>query len=192
MSDVTLGQLTTIDTPRDAIHVAVIPMKAATDLDAGSPVNQHGWKSDYAPVGIVDPFLTRVVKKGEVFWCMLYPKSIVGMRHHWVHPAFPSETEKGFPFTPEESKAWLEAFCRTQDCPDYDTVVAAALGEYVEPIEWYGSEAYSIQDYGDGDIYLFFSGRDAHSSIPPEFWDHVENATGKKCPVRATTFSCSC
>lgn len=42
------------------------------------------------------------------------------------------------------------------------------------------------------DEYISVGGSDAHGSIPPEFWDHVEAVTGKKQELRPAYFSCSC
>ena len=63
----------------------------------------------------------------------------------------------------------------------------AGVGGEIENIDPEYYETYT----NDGE-YLHFDGRDAHGVIPPEFWDHVENYTGKPCPLRATYFSCSC
>lgn len=77
--------------------------------------------------------------------------------------------------------------------PDYDVVMAAAVGDPVSDVEGYADygQAYSIHDTSDGG-YLLFNGRDAHCEIPDEFWDHVEMVTGRTVPHRVSSFSCSC
>ena len=41
---------------------------------------------------------------------------------------------------------------------------------------------------------MHFSGIDAHGSIPPEFWEHVENVIDRKVGPneRPEYFSCAC
>jgi hypothetical protein len=175
---------------RDAVHIALAPVTAADRLYPGQHIgfrkgNEMVGVSDQ-PLGIVDPFLPSFVETGERFWMFLYPNTISGLRHVWTHPSFMPETPQ---YTKEESEKWLREFCRTADCPSYEVVIAAAVGDPVSPVDGYKEEAYE----NDGD-YLFFSGRDAHSSIPSEFWDHVQNLTGKEIPSykRAKAFSCSC
>ena len=79
---------------RDAIHVAVAPVTAATTLTPGQHV---GLVSEATPdlvgptddnIGIVDPFLTADVEPGQRFWLFLHPNTVTGMRHIWSHPSF--------------------------------------------------------------------------------------------------------
>jgi len=207
----TLGTIIGPNEKRDAIHLAVEPMIAKMDLLPGEHVTATGYATDGNDgVGIVDPFLKTKVCRGERFWLVIYPRMIHSLRHVWTHPAFSDEEEivtlrvegkmiTGEFFTPSDSEKWLRKWISEADCPDFDTVISAALGESSEYDEDYGGDVYEIQYYPDwrsGDKkqkpFLFFRGRDAHSSIPDEFWDHVENFTGLKCPVRAIGFSCSC
>lgn len=188
-----LGTIPKGDEGRDAVHVAIVPACAGEPLLIGSPVRMNSKNKAVAckakdAIGVVDPFIAQNqggIDRDSWFWLCLYPKTITGLRHVWEHPWFDVVQKQ------KESEKWLRDFIASADCPDYDTVIAAALGEHVDEIEGYGGPAYQISRYGT-ESYLTFLGRDAHSSIPPEFWDHVENVTGKKCPVRATGFSCSC
>lgn len=188
-----LGTIPKGDEGRDAVHVAIVPVTAAEALLSGSPVKINSENRAEAckakdAIGVADPFRAQnngAIAKGSWFWLCLYPKTITGLRHVWEHPWFDVVQKQ------KESEKWLRDFIASADCPDYDTVIAAALGEHVEGVEGYNATAYVVSRYGTG-TYLHFHGRDAHSAIPPEFWDHVENVTGKKCPVRANGFSCSC
>jgi hypothetical protein len=89
MDDLKLGTLIeqsrTVE--RDAVHIAVAPLIATSELFPGQRINVEG-KSDLAGVGIVDPFLSHKVETGERFWCFLYPGSITSLRHEWSHPIF--------------------------------------------------------------------------------------------------------
>jgi len=87
------------ETRRDAIHIAVAPLVAGMLLKPGQPVyiidrSTEGkllawsvFNMDSA-IGIVDPFLTEDVQKGQVFWLCLKPNSITSLKHVWTHPSF--------------------------------------------------------------------------------------------------------
>lgn len=203
----TLGTIIGPNEKRDAIHLAVIPAEAGEDLHPGDDVHLldgKAYRASYGSkdaIGIVDPFIRgqsyRSIQQGNRFWVVIYPRVITSLRHVWTHPSIPDEI--GPPaaagVTDEQkarSEKWLRQWIKNADCPSFETVIAAATGEHVEDIDGYGS-SYRIEDYGDGPM-LFFSGRDAHSSIPPEFWDHIEIYTGKRVPAerRAVGFACSC
>lgn len=74
----------------DAIHVAIRSVFASEDLNPADHVGlidiQHAGKTD-DPIGIVDPYLTEPVKKGQKFLLCVYPNTITDMRHSWSHPA---------------------------------------------------------------------------------------------------------
>lgn len=94
-----VGQIVTDPSAaRDAIHVAVIPMKAGCFLKPGEHVeirrNSYGEILPVAPgkgVGVVDPYLTEDVRPGQMFWLFLYPNTVTSLRHVWSHPAFKSK-----------------------------------------------------------------------------------------------------
>lgn len=83
---------------RDAIHVAVAPLVAGTDLVPGQKfilVNGDAFPAAEevdglsSAVGVVDPFLNSTgVKKGQKFWGLIVPGTITSLRHAWGHPAF--------------------------------------------------------------------------------------------------------
>lgn len=73
---------------KDAIHIAMISVKAVCRLYPGQKVDRDGLPTFISPVGIVDPFLSSFVEPEEYFWLCLFPKSITGMRHVWTHPDF--------------------------------------------------------------------------------------------------------
>jgi hypothetical protein len=189
-----VGKLAPADAGRDAIHVAVAPVVAAEQLYPGQHVglNAEGEADGTsARVGVVDPYYTDRIFKGERFFLFLYPGSISSLRHVWEHAAF--AVEGAVPVAALDDKAaseqWLRAFAKVSDCPSYDVLIAAAAGKDVAANSEYHSTAYE----NDGE-FLTFYGRDAHGEIPPEFWHHVEVATGVKIPSskRAPFFSCSC
>lgn len=173
-----IGKLLDEGQERDAIHIAVAPVVAATQLSAGMRVgffpDGRVARLPQEVIGIVDPFLTETVHEGERFWLFLLPNTITSLKHNWTHPSFAAPTPDA---NKVASEAWLRNFCANADCPGYEEVIATAVGG--------GSEQWNAD-------YLHFNGSNAHGEIPPEFWVHVENVTGRKIERRATNFSCSC
>src|SRR6185369_2164981 len=94
MSESLLGTIITSDHKRDAIHVAIVPMVAAETLLPGQKIGRvdastlKASASAVKIIGIVDPFLTKPVHSGEWFYLCLFPGTVTGMRHHWMHPEF--------------------------------------------------------------------------------------------------------
>ena len=94
MNDATLkllGKLVEGNPPRDAVHVAVVPVEAGVALEPGQHVglSSDGTATPTRPhIGIVDPLLTARVQPGQRFWLWLYPGTITSLVHHWTHPAF--------------------------------------------------------------------------------------------------------
>jgi hypothetical protein len=202
----TLGTIITENEKRDAIHLAVENVVAKERLLPGQHVTADGRltgldRDDLVGVGIVDPFLSAPVMPGQRFWLVIYPRQIHSLRHVWTHPAFPEP----FPFEIIEpvkenntltSEQWLRSFCASSDCPSYETVIAAVkedgFGRLIKAVQV--QEDYNYGTYTLDDEYFHFNGIDAHSEIPPEFWDHIERVIGQRVGPerRAKSFSCSC
>ncbi len=92
-----LGELCDDAARRDAVHVAVAPVTAGQQLEPGDHVGLVGgvavtaWhRDDFHVIGVVDPFLTTSVDRGQRFWLLLYPNTVTSLRHVWTHPAFKS------------------------------------------------------------------------------------------------------
>lgn len=191
----TLGMIIGPEQKRDAIHLAVEPVQAGEKLYPGQDINLVNGLAMKAVIseglGIVDPFLKHAVLAGERFWLVVYPRQIHSLRHVWTHPAFPNAPELAdlkavYIDRKSESEAWLRKFCKDNDVPNYDFILKAVEGKLPEDYTDEGLGASITEDYFN--VY----GTDAHSGIPPEFWDHLENITGKKMDVRPDHFSCSC
>lgn len=92
-NDPKLGEPPPADARRDAIHIALAPVTAGATLKPGQRVGlidpqTVGPQEPY--VGIIDPYLTKSVKKGETCWLCLFPYTVTSLRHEWEHPAFPA------------------------------------------------------------------------------------------------------
>jgi hypothetical protein len=177
----TLGTIIGENEKRDAIHLAVIPVKAGCVLRAGQyiTVNDGVATSDHRGPGIVDPFLFGDITEGQNFWMVLRPRIIKSLRHVWSHPDFPDENISQSPnevseiFTKAKSEKRIRDFLSTIDDLEYEEFLAAALSVY--------------NDYESLNFGKVVSGE-----IPDDIWDHVEIVTGKKITNRPTYFACSC
>ncbi|ATW58155.1 hypothetical protein CNR35_00059 [Pseudomonas phage inbricus] len=96
----TLGMIHFTDHGRDAIHLAVEQVTAASaSLAPGDRIgiiDGHAyragieWDGKKVPYhGIVDPFLQRGPVVGERFWFVMRPREVRSLRHVWEHPDFP-------------------------------------------------------------------------------------------------------
>lgn len=98
MNEPKLGELITDPTAaRDAIHIAIEPVMAVQTLFPGQRVGLRGFNKESGRylvgdsddlIGIVDPFLTLPVQRGQQCYLYLFPKTITSLRHSWSHPAF--------------------------------------------------------------------------------------------------------
>ena len=173
----TLGTVISSTESRDAIHLAVEPIEAAQTLGPGDHVmikDGQAWRAPHGNgLGIVDPFLGDVVKKGQWFWLVVYPRTITSLKHVWEHPAFP-----GVGNSKSVSEAWLRGFVGTLDAQPYDG--QSLFDALIE-------SALSSE-------YRMAFGFDIVGEIPPEFYEHVERYTGVKIPAddRPEYFRCAC
>lgn len=197
---------------RDAIHLAVEPVIAGETLLAGMHIGLRDGRAYNSEVlqhvGIVDPFVRAPILTGQKFWLVVYPRQITSLRHVWTHPAFEKAAQPEPPPISEEdrkraeyvterllrtSENWLRDFCRNNDAPDYDVLMKAIKSENGEATGYEGEDenswSYSIS-IDEESVYV--GGSNAHGTIPPEFWDHVEKVTGKKQLLRPGYFRCSC
>lgn len=97
MNETTLGKLVEVSGVRDAVHVATMSVVAIQPLRPGDHVGilREGEAGlSINPIGIVDPFLSETVKKGQVFQLCLYPRSTVNLRHSWQHPMLDNVQQK--------------------------------------------------------------------------------------------------
>lgn len=180
-----LGKLIEGEAERDAVHVAIIPLVAVSNMSPGEHFKLlTGSQTEAIPVseyandaiGIVDPFLKDYVKKGKKFWGFLFPNTVTGMRHHWEHPAF------GPPPKYSESELWLRQFAERW-CFNFDQLIEAGVG----PADV------------KGDRYVVACGRDCSRYDLGEdyelFWEHLEKYMGKKFSKshrEKMGWSCSC
>lgn len=190
-----LGKLITGDdvSYRDAVHIAIAPMKAAMRLFAGQEIGLDengkavlGYLSK-KPLGIVDPFLTKSVYPDQDFYMCLFPNTVTGMRHAWVHPAFEDDAFYGSveKFEENESEQWLKNFAE-EICITYEQLIGAI-------------ETWLDTQDGEGWGHHFcFNGVDTPSESydqREDMWKHYKNLNRKAVPDHCFDdhiFTCSC
>lgn len=194
MKDETLasmGKLLDKDMPRDAVHIACVPVIAAHALRPGDHVglSREGKATALTEdtIGIIDPYLRHLVQAGQRCWLFLYPGSITSLKHLWTHPAFP-ETESAAQPAMVTSLAfgdksaaenWLRHFASSWGM-DYDNMIDQAKS---------------------GSSYLIARNNDIHSWDEVDsddrvaFWRNMEILTGEVYDSHhreSVGFSCSC
>jgi len=174
---------------RDAVHVAVVSVRAGCYLHPGQTVTfvdppvagkEPVVTEEYEEqsVGIVDPFLKDSVNRGERFWLYLYPRTITSLRHNWTHPAFPEPQSANLAYVPPskqlESEMWLRTYATNIGMP-FDELMAASK-------DWIDHENFYAMPMNES------------PDIPPEFWLHLERYLGQRIEhdKREHFFSCAC
>jgi hypothetical protein len=183
----TLGMIHTKQEYRDAIHLAVEPVVAGTDLFPGdhiTVINGVAYRGSNT-VGIVDPFIVGGIKKGDKFWLVVYPRKITSLRHVWTHPAFDdySDAHKTKKELSENiSEQWLKEYAKELGVKYEDLMNAAQ--------RWIENDCYYMESNEDTDFYGKFESVSTHD----DFWNHYQIVTGQLVDEDKKTnfFSCSC
>ncbi len=174
-----LGNLIDKHQQRDAVHVAVAPVRVCGEGFAPGDhvgINERGEADKNAShIGVLDPFLKCNPSWGDWCWLFLYPGSIHSVRHHWTHPVLDSDgnSEK------ERAIVRLREIAAATDI-GYDHMMKAA-GDWVH--------------WGDYTTQMGYeSWRDNFPTFVNEFWPLYEIVTGTTVPPekRESFFSCSC
>lgn len=172
MDNLKIGNIIEGTQSRDAIHIAIAPVTAAERLAPGQHVGFIGETvgASKNPIGVVDPYLTGAVFKGDRFWLFLYPNTVTSLHHHWEHPAF-----EGRAMAVSVSEEALRRFADEAGI------------SYLRLME-------GAKDFLENDEYLIDGGRWEGFRIHDDFWDHYEAVTETKVPEtrRRSFFSCSC
>lgn len=194
-----LGTILQSDPGRDAIHLATYAVIAGERLFPGQHVGiidgdqMQAFSTAEKLIGIVDPFLAAGVHPGQMFWLVLYPRTITSLRHVWTHPDFDNATVVPLDADKELSRQYLEDFAerlfsyygKKSDDPDAEEY-AEGEGEYgsrlkvlIEGIEYGGAFGADIEYTDD---------------VKPsdELYKHYERYTGKPAPERPQYFHCAC
>lgn len=76
---------------KDAIHVAIVAVRAAHSISRGSRCDLNKYReaiSSEKGCGIADPFTKNdIFKTGDVFWLLLDQDEVPNVQHQWDHPS---------------------------------------------------------------------------------------------------------
>jgi hypothetical protein len=182
----TLGTIITENEKRDAIHLAVDNAVAGEKLAPGEDVGflpDGTFGSCDNPIGIVDPFLKKPVKKGQRFWIVIYPRKITSLRHVWEHPDFPDRTQEAVKVVEpvkvkSESEIWMENEADRLGVGYQELLDRARI--YVKHGEYWSE-----------------GGRFEGENVSEGFWKHYSAITGESVShgdggYDESFFSCSC
>lgn len=180
----TMGEILPDDVGgRDAVHVAVVAVRARSILTPGQHVGIHTMDGELIaivddPIGIVDPYLPLAVRSGQRFWLYLYPRTITGLSHKWTHPAFadePTESTYVRPAAQAEAMAWITDYAGDKGYTAKKMIDAAN--------EWLDHREYLVGNTEMEGVYT-----------SEEFWENFERVTGRvvKHDDRENFFACSC
>ena len=179
----TVGEFLTPDNNnRDAIHIAVIPVRVYEDLFPGTPVKfvspgavEKTTVTD--SVGIIDPFLPRKVKYGEKVYLFLKPNMVTDMRHEWRCPVIDVNLEE-HPVIAEYTNKMGMTYPRFMEVMGdyYDEARESAEEKWFYPEDQFKDNTETYKDL-DWD----------------KFWVAFEQATGNKVLSNLDSpFYCSC
>ena len=196
MADPQFGKLVPADFPdeRDAIHIATAAVFAYEDMNPGDHVgfvtkaNDVMGRSEMAPLGIVDPFLAKPVKKGERFWVFLYPGTIQSLRHSWAHPSFDVREKlvRAMEMTPAKRRlmAFADRLSGGENHEDEGNYGTVTLEELID----------RATSFVHGGEYWSEGGRFEGQGLYPEFWTDFQDFTGIAVSEdnQYSFFSCSC
>lgn len=180
MSEVTLGKQPTSVSVRDAVHVAVTAAKAREQLRAGDRVGFVDYPCRVASrdagniIGIVDPFRVNPVPPHGLFWLCLFPGSVTGIRHQWVHPEFPAvEVDE------DDSEAWLRRYAAVNNS---FLPPAFAFETFIKEVQ-----TSKVTFRGEQEIHSLNGVPD-----PDDLERHLEAFLGRPIDLARIDFSCSC
>lgn len=182
-----LGQLIEGEAHRDAVHVAVVPIRANRVLKPGERVGvlEGGELATndldrVEPIGVVDPFLKAPVEVDQRFYLFLYPGSAIGLRHVYRHPVLDHEEIRRE--TMEKLNAPSVEYIRK--CA---AVIDMTYGDLVEALsKWV--------NYGEGTDVNMDQSNNAMNIDWPQLWAAWGELTGSAVPrnTKEEPFNCKC
>ena len=110
-----LGQILNGTEKRDAVHIAIVPVKAGYNLEPGEKIGidreGEAVASGVKLIGVVDPLLKSGPVMDQWFYMWMMPDQISGLRHEWSHPDLPDTAP---PAKQEEEEEYDE--CVSMGC----------------------------------------------------------------------------
>jgi hypothetical protein len=156
-----LGKVPEVIGDRDAIHTAIVSVRAASPIQPGTRcgLNENREaRPDGKGVGVADPWRKKAIGTGESFWLLLNQDEVPNVQHHWEHPTV------DFTAPTVEVKRNRTILAAAQEYGvTYEQVMAAAqyIVDHDEPMKYPGSlalPAIDVEEVNDNfDSYDFWS-----------------------------------
>lgn len=195
----TLGMVHFRQEYRDAIHLAVEPVKAGENLKRGEYITLADGVAvkclEKNALGIVDPFI-KSVKKGDSFWLVVLPRKITSLRHVWSHPDFKEDVEV-VPNPQEDAKQeaykWIQEYAESFGIYD-EEYYGTKYSIDAEDLIAYGKDFYEDMERGSWPDYLVKGGLLEGEYTSDLFWEKLSIYLGRELNSKYTGnfFSCSC
>lgn len=200
--DIGLGRLIQGAASKDAVHIAVAPVQSRKPLERGQLVKfDYGDPSPYdddgyyvvpadkrsEALGYVDIYLEKDPEAEERFYVMLFPGTVLSMKHVWTHPLFHG---KNLPLANQAAIAQANA-----EIARIAEDVYSGNGYYSNPGGLTAADLVSAaKDYVNHGEYWNEGPLFEGVYLDQRFWEHYELATGQLVPEgkRGSFFTCSC
>ena len=73
---------------KDAIHTAIVSVRAAQAMEPGTKCNLNSDREAIPSskgIGVADPFLKKTILRGQTFWMLLGQTEVPNVQHVWDH-----------------------------------------------------------------------------------------------------------
>jgi len=181
-NDVTLRSIGNVlqgEWQRDAVHVAVLPCVAPVRVYPGQHVGPDCGQADC--FGIVDPFLQKPVELGEKFWIFMYPATVEGLRHDWMHKHVDKENRQKLADVSVSKRAINIIDAKNRMCNFADEINIT-----------YDDLIRAAKEYQDNGTFLIGGNDYEGVYIYGGFWVDYKALTGNKVDDTNNFISCSC
>lgn len=110
---------------KDAIHVAIVSVRAAKPISPSSKVNLNSDREAVATssddfAGVADPWRSKPIYRGDWFWLLLGQDAVPNVQHTWDHPQVDFATPTATPSV----NATIQAFAEEVGLPYADVMAA--------------------------------------------------------------------
>lgn len=109
---------------KDAVHVAIVSLRAGLLLKPGQPFNMKDGEAvpcnRQKSLGVADPFRSGNIMRGDVFWGLMNMDEISSVEHQWEHPDHTFEA----PSQPASVNKYLQSYADELQIP-YAALIAA-------------------------------------------------------------------
>ena len=187
MEQLPMGRPPAPDAARDAVHVAIAPVVAETQMMRAQRIRVDGTHARAVSAAehanaIVDPWITNDVEAGELVWVLMNPGTITAIRHHWQHPDVRD--------VPDEARASAIAWLKEEVCDPTSRSLQGVLEDAIRHAESDGGFKRYAQS-GDGEDATIEDLPDLYAIVETErFWQCVNILAGTNHDLETVPYEC--